>query len=206
MAITTSQQQHQLPQVAEKSSSIPIPHDDTSRRTHHEIQLENDTRLYEWREGIMYNRIVNGMLQRSLRVGCHPKIRQSIKNVMQTQQQALRTRKEDYATSDTSGSSSSSSSGSSGDEEWFLDDSYEEKERGYYYQTETAHRVPQQPPTLPMLPSTQAQGSVTPPRLAPRDTLFYQVQSCPTLHIRLVEEEYDDDVDDDDVGMFELDL
>ena len=204
MAITTSQQQQQLPQVAEKSSSIPIPHDDTSRRTHHEIQLENDTRLYEWREGIMYNRIVNGMLQRSLRVGCHPKIRQSIRNVMQTQQQALRTRKEDYATSETSGSSSSSSSGSCGDEEWFLDDFYEEKERGYHYQTETAHRAPQQPPTLPMLPSAQAQGSVTPP-LAPRDT-FYHVRSCPTLHIRLVEEEYDDDVDDDDVGMFELDL
>ena len=155
----------------------------------------------------MYNRIVNGMLQRSLRVGCHPKIRQSIRNVMQTQQQALRTRKEDYATPDTSGSTSSSSSGSSGDEEWFLDDSYEEKERGYYYQTETAHRSSKQAPTtLPMPPSTQAQESVTPPRLAPRDTLFYQVQSCPTLHIRLVEEEYDDDVDDDDVGMFELDL
>ena len=123
---------------------------------------------------------------------------------MQTQQQALRTRKEDYATSETSGSSSSSSSGSCGDEEWFLDDFYEEKERGYHYQTETAHRAPQQPPTLPMLPSAQAQGSVSPP-LAPRDT-FYHVRSCPTLHIRLVEEEYDDDVDDDDVGMFELDL
>ena len=150
----------------------------------------------------MYNRIVNGMLQRSLSVGCHPKIRQSIKNVMQTQQRVLRARKEDYATSDTPGSSSSSSSGSSGDEEWFLDDSYEDKD----FSHRAAAAAPQQPPTLlPMLPSTQAQESVT-PRLAPRDTLFYQVQSCPTLHIRLVEEEYDDVVDDDDVCMFKLDL
>ena len=67
------------------TSSIPIP-EAHIRKTNSEIQLENDKLLYEWREGVMYHRLVTGMIQRSKEVGYHPTINKTVQNVIQKRQ------------------------------------------------------------------------------------------------------------------------
>ena len=91
--------------TAKKSPSptIPIPNSQLPR-SYSDIQLENDKKMYEWRDGIMYYRLLTGMVQRHQEVGYHPKINRSVENLMKTQASPV---------SDdgfTSGSSSSSNS------------------------------------------------------------------------------------------------
>lgn len=106
-----------------KSSSIPIPvrtHSSPELDDRREVeQLENETRLYEWRATCMYHRLVNGMIRRG-----PPGLRS--KNVaITTRRRPIR---DDDGTDATTGSSTSS-------DDWFLDDSYETKQyQGYHHQ------------------------------------------------------------------------
>ena len=113
-----------------KSSSIPIPvrtHSSPELDDWREVeQLENETRLYEWRATCMYHRLVNGMIRRG-----PPGIR-SAKNVATTRRRPIR---DDDGTDATSGSSTSS-------DDWFLDDSYDyetKQYQGYHYHHQVYH-------------------------------------------------------------------
>ena len=105
-----------------KSSSIPIPvrtHSSPELDDRRDVeQLENETRLYEWRATCMYHRLVNGMIRRG------PPGLRSAKNVATTTRR--RPIRDDDGTDATSGSSTSS-------DDWFLDDSYETKQYQDYH-------------------------------------------------------------------------
>ena len=114
-----------------KSSSIPIPipvrtHSSPELDDRREIQqLENETRLYEWRAECMYHRLVNGMIRRA------PPGLRSAKNVAKTTRRRPKMREDDGTDATSLGSS----------DDWFLDDSYETKQyQGYHH--------PHQPPTI----------------------------------------------------------
>ena len=82
------------------------------RRTLSEIQLEQDERVAEWREGQMYHRILTGMLRRSQEVGYHPKTNISAKNIIQTKASGFN-------------DNASSSSLSDDESEWHFYESYD---------------------------------------------------------------------------------
>ncbi|KAL7535932.1 hypothetical protein ACHAXR_009811 [Thalassiosira sp. AJA248-18] len=151
-----------------KSSSIPIPRSHVGR-TYSETQLENDTKLYQWREGVMYHRLICGMLQRSKEVGSHPKTNRSVLNIMHTQASPISA---SPATADTVTSGSSTSS--SDDDEWLL---YEDSsgESGY---TE--------------VPLTMGR----PQDCTRACSLNSRCESCPTLHMGMEQDEphVDDDI------------
>ncbi|KAL7461035.1 hypothetical protein ACHAXS_001471 [Conticribra weissflogii] len=69
---------------SKKSASIPMPTSHV-QRTFSEIQLEQDERMAELREGQMYHRLLTGMLRRCQEVGCHPKTTMSVQSIIQTQ-------------------------------------------------------------------------------------------------------------------------
>lgn len=70
--------------VPKKSSSIPLPSNHV-RRTFSEIQLEQDERMAELREGQMYHRLLTGMLRRCQQVGYHPKTTMTVQSIIKTQ-------------------------------------------------------------------------------------------------------------------------
>jgi len=112
-------------QTNKSSSSIPIPESHANRsQASYERQLEHAKKLYEWRAGMMYHRVVNGMIRRWKEVGCHPTINQSVHNVIQTRLSLL---PESDASEYTSGSSTTGSA-SDDDDEWLLyEGSHEEQ-------------------------------------------------------------------------------
>ena len=108
----SSSSQSSLSSKRSKSSSIPIPvrtHSSPELDDRREIQqLENETRLYEWRAECMYHRLVNGMK----RTRAPPGLR-STKNVAITTRTRRRRPRDDDGTDATLGSSTSS-------DDWFL--------------------------------------------------------------------------------------
>lgn len=169
------------------SSTIPIPNSQLAR-SHSDIQLENDKKMYEWRDGIMFHRLLNGMLQRHQEVGYHPKINRSVQNVMQTQASPVSAAAASSDIKDdgfTSGSSSSSSSS----EEWFFYESSCDEQVDSRYPF-LAHSQPRPRESLDPKWCSNSQG-VT--------------QSCPELPGMKVEQN-DSNGDDGIMLLFDLDL
>lgn len=73
------------------SESIPISrHIDQSRHTdYYRLDMEHANKIAEWQESQMYHRLLNGMFRSSQRLGYHPKIVQSLENLIQTQSSPL---------------------------------------------------------------------------------------------------------------------
>jgi len=169
-----------------KSSSIPIPvrtHSSPELDDRREIQqLENETRLYEWRAECMYHRLVNGMIRRA------PPGLRSAKNVaITTRRYPIR---EDDGTDATLGSSTSS-------DDWFLDDSYETKQYQGYHHQGYHHCHHHQPPSI-----TQVRDITS--------IIGHQAtRSCPSLsniNDIMVEDHCHDNDDVDDGIMFDMEL
>ena len=123
------------------TSSIPIPRAHITR-TNSEIQLENDTKLYEWREGVMYYRLVSGMIQRSKELGNHPSLNKTIQNVMLKRQASCEVSGTAASPSSDSGYTSGSSSCCSYDDndEWLF---YEDVQEIQVPLSSTAQADPQ---------------------------------------------------------------
>ena len=176
----SSSSQSSLSSKRSKSSSIPIPvrtHSSPELDDRREIQqLENETRLYEWRAECMYHRLVNGMKRTRGPPGL-----QSAKNVAIAKTTRRPRMREDDGTDATLGSSTSS-------DDWFFDDSYETKQyQGYHH--------PHQPPTITAREITSIIGHQA-TRSCPSLSNLYDT----------VEGHHHDDVDVDDGIMFDMEL
>ncbi len=60
---------------------LPVSH---VHRTSSEIQLEHDEMVAKWRDYLMRQRLVTGMVQRCEKVGYHPKMANALENMMRT--------------------------------------------------------------------------------------------------------------------------
>eukprot|EP00580_Thalassiosira_gravida_P000972 CAMPEP_0201623490 /NCGR_PEP_ID=MMETSP0492-20130828/47963_1 /ASSEMBLY_ACC=CAM_ASM_000837 /TAXON_ID=420259 /ORGANISM="Thalassiosira gravida, Strain GMp14c1" /LENGTH=180 /DNA_ID=CAMNT_0048093139 /DNA_START=209 /DNA_END=751 /DNA_ORIENTATION=+ len=179
---------------------IPVPQSHI-RRTHSEIDLEREKELYQYRDGIMYHRLINGMVRRGQALGHHPStINRSVMNIMQTQASPITV--SDTTTDNnmdsvgssravtTSGSTSTTSRNSDYEDWFFYDQAWEEQ--GY-------DNVP-----LTTRPSRECTGS----RPCSLESRFncQETHSCPTLRMEM--ERSDSPGGDEHIQdtMFELDL
>ena len=84
------------------SKSIPIPrsNDDGRNSTFSQIDMEHASKVAEWQESQMYQRLLNGMFLSCQRLDYHPKIIRSLENLMQTQSLPLSSLEASNTTSD----------------------------------------------------------------------------------------------------------
>mmetsp|Transcript_26624 Transcript_26624/g.56254 ORF Transcript_26624/g.56254 Transcript_26624/m.56254 type:complete len:173 (+) Transcript_26624:331-849(+) len=164
-----------------KSSSIPLPQTHICR-TNSEVNLEEAKRLYEWRNDMMYHRLISGMIRRGKEVGYHPRISQAVNNIIHTQATPVSTPRDTDYCEVTSGSSSSSDG-----DEWFFYESWEEQDQ---------KQVPLAVSQMRELPRAGSSCSS-------ESACSHMTQSCPTL---LTEEERENSRKYEGEYIFEMDL